>query len=52
MEDVLTYRSVTGNYEGVDKGVIDSQNVVFYLSLVSLGLYLTYRTIESMRWRA
>jgi len=52
VKEVLSYLSLTSHYDDFAKGVIDSQNIVFYLSLISLGLYLTYRTIESMRWRA
>jgi ABC-2 type transport system permease protein len=33
------------------QGVIDTSSVVFYLSATLLGLFLTLRTIESMRWR-
>jgi ABC-2 type transport system permease protein len=52
VQAVLSYLSLTGHYDDFAKGVIDSQNIIFYLSLISLGLFLTYRTIESMRWRA
>ena len=33
-------------------GVISTAHVVFYLSLVLLGLFLTYRSLDSLRWRA
>jgi len=34
------------------RGVIDSKDVVYYLSMIVLGLFLTARSMESMRWRA
>jgi ABC-2 type transport system permease protein len=34
------------------KGVIDLKDVVFYLSFVTLGLFLAHQSLESQRWRA
>ncbi|MEO6182192.1 MAG: ABC transporter permease, partial [Verrucomicrobiota bacterium] len=33
------------------RGVIDTRYVVFYLSLTLLFLFLTYRVVESRRWK-
>jgi len=49
---VLSYLSLTAHFDDFAKGVIDSQHVIFYLSLITFGLYMTYRAVESMRWRA
>lgn len=49
---VLGYLSVIAHFEPFTKGIIDSKDVVFYLSLIVLGLFLTTRSIESLRWRA
>jgi ABC-2 type transport system permease protein len=49
---ILNYLSLTAHFDDFAKGVFDSQHVIFYLSLICVGLYVTYRTIESMRWRA
>jgi ABC-2 type transport system permease protein len=32
--------------------VIDSKDVIFYLSGIFLGLFLTARSMESLRWRS
>ena len=34
------------------KGVLDSKDVVFYLSMIFFSLFLTSRSMESLRWRA
>ena len=34
------------------KGVVDSRDVVYYLSFTALGLFLTKQSIESYRWRS
>ena len=34
------------------KGVIDTTNVIFYLTFAFVGLFLTYRSLESLRWKS
>jgi ABC-2 type transport system permease protein len=51
-KDVLTYLSVIGHLDDFIKGVIDTSHVIFYLTLAFVGLFLTYRSLESMRWRS
>lgn len=49
---VLSYLSVVTHYEPFSKGVLDSRDIIFYLSVIFLGLFLTARSMESSRWRA
>jgi len=49
---VLSYLSVVTHFEPFSKGVLDSRDVIFYLSVIFLGLFLTARSMESARWRA
>ncbi|MBI4910395.1 MAG: ABC transporter permease subunit [Acidobacteria bacterium] len=49
---MISYLSVTGHFENFAKGVIDTKDVVYYLSLSFFGLFLTARSMESLRWRA
>jgi ABC-2 type transport system permease protein len=49
---VLSYLSVVTHYEPFSKGVLDSRDIIFYLSVIFLGLFLTARSMESARWRA
>jgi ABC-2 type transport system permease protein len=49
---VLAYLSVLTHFEPFSKGVIDTKNVIYYLSAIYLGLFLTERSMESLRWRA
>jgi ABC-2 type transport system permease protein len=51
-KDVLSYLSVIGHMDDFIKGVIDTTHVIFYLSFAFVGLFLTYRSLESARWRA
>jgi ABC-2 type transport system permease protein len=52
MAKVVAYCSVLTHFESFSKGVIDSKDVVFYLTFIFFGLFLTTRSLESMRWRA
>lgn len=49
---VLTYISTTTHMESFLKGVVDSKDAIYYVSAIFLGLFLTARSLESLRWRA
>ncbi|MBS1875775.1 MAG: ABC transporter permease subunit [Acidobacteria bacterium] len=49
---VVSYLSVLTHFEPFSKGVIDTKDVIFYVSMIFLGLFLTARAMESQRWRA
>lgn len=49
---VLSYLSVVSHFESFAKGVLDSKDVIYYLSVIFFGLFLTSRSMESLRWRS
>ncbi len=49
---VLSYVSVVTHFETFAKGVLDTKDVIFYVSMIFFGLFLTARSMESLRWRA
>ncbi len=49
---VVSYLSVLTHFEPFSKGIIDTKDVIFYLTMIFLGLFLTARSMESLRWRA
>ena len=49
---VLSYMSVTTHMESFAKGVLDSKDAVYYVTVIFLGLFLTARSLESLRWRS
>ena len=49
---VMTYISTTTHMESFLKGVIDTKDAIYYVSAIFLGLFLTARSLESLRWRA
>jgi ABC-2 type transport system permease protein len=49
---VLAYFSVITHFDSFSKGVLDTKDAVYYVSLIFLGLFLTSRSMESLRWRS
>ena len=51
MQSVLTFLSLTDHFDDFAKGVIDSKHVIYYLSFMAFGLFLTAKSVDSERWR-
>lgn len=49
---VLGYLSILSHLDSFTRGVLDTKDIVYYLSMIFLGLFLTTRSLESLRWRA
>ncbi len=49
---VVSYLSIVTHFEGFAKGVLDSKDVIFYVSMIFFALFITSRSMESLRWRA
>jgi ABC-2 type transport system permease protein len=49
---VVNYISIVTHFENFAKGVLDSKDVVFYISMIFFALFATSRSMESLRWRA
>jgi ABC-2 type transport system permease protein len=52
LASIIAYLSVLSHFDSFQKGVIDTKDLVFYLSAIFIGLFLTARSLESLRWRA
>jgi ABC-2 type transport system permease protein len=48
---ILNYLSVTQHFDDFGKGVIDTKHLVFYLSFITFGLFLTLKSVDTERWR-
>jgi ABC-2 type transport system permease protein len=49
---VLAYLSVLTHFESFAKGVLSIKDAVYYVTAIFLGLFLTARSLESLRWRS
>ena len=45
---VLNYLSIVSHMDSFSRGVIDTKDIVYYLSMIFLGLFLTARSLESL----
>jgi ABC-2 type transport system permease protein len=50
-KSIYEYLSITGHFDDFTKGVLDTKHVVYYLSFITFGLFLTVRSVDSERWR-
>jgi ABC-2 type transport system permease protein len=48
---VLRYLALPEHFGQMLKGVIDTRDVVYFLSVILVALFLTQRSVESARWR-
>lgn len=51
MQAVLTNLSLTDHFDDFAKGIIDTKHVIYYLSFMAFGLFLTAKSVDSERWR-
>ena len=49
--DILTFLSLVDHLDNFLKGILDTSDIVYYLSVIIFGLFLTHRVLESRRWR-
>jgi len=47
--DVFKHLSVLENYGDFSRGIIDTKNIIYFLSLIFVSLFLAVRTIENRR---
>ncbi len=51
MGAILRYLSITEHFANLVRGIIDTSDLVYFASLILLALFLTQRSVESLRWR-
>jgi ABC-2 type transport system permease protein len=51
VNSLLTYLSVIGHLEDFTKGVLDTTHLIYYVSFITFGLFLTAKSVDTERWR-
>jgi ABC-2 type transport system permease protein len=51
MGAVLKYLSITDHFDDFARGIIDTKHVVYYLTFITFGLFLTAKSVDMERWR-
>ena len=47
---LLTYLGLGNHFESIGRGVIDTRDIIYYLSIISFFLFLNIRSLESRKW--
>ncbi|HEY2433805.1 MAG TPA: ABC transporter permease subunit [Vicinamibacterales bacterium] len=48
---ITSYLSITEHFDDFSKGIIDTKHVIYYLSFITFGLFLTAKSVDTERWR-
>jgi gliding motility-associated transport system permease protein len=48
---VLSHLSITEHLDDFARGVLDTKHLIYYLSFIGFGLFLTAKAVDSERWR-
>ena len=48
---VLDYLSITTHLDDFTRGIVDTKHLVYYVSFIAFGLFLTARSVDTERWR-
>ena len=48
---ILTHLSIIDHFDDFARGIIDTKHLVYYLSFITFGLFLTAKSVDSERWR-
>ena len=48
---ITQWLSITEHFDDFSKGIIDTKHVLYYLSLITFGLFMTAKSVDTERWR-
>jgi len=48
---IFSYLGLGAHYSSILRGVIDSRDIIYYLSIIGFFLYLSTLLVESRKWR-
>ena len=51
LTSVIRYIGIQQHLENFGKGIIDTKDVIYYLSVVALCLLLSVRAMQAWKWR-
>jgi len=51
VDRITQYLSIIDHFDDFAKGIIDTSHLIYYISFISFGLFLTAKSVDSERWR-
>ena len=51
LSKILGYIGLSSHFANFARGVLDTSDIVYFVSLAVLGVFMTHQSVESWRWR-
>jgi gliding motility-associated transport system permease protein len=51
MRQILSSLSMVDHFDDFARGIIDTKHVIYYVSLITFGLFMTAKSVDVERWR-
>jgi len=51
LQPIVSFLSTDAHFENIGRGVIDSRDVIYYLSVIGVALLVATTSLESRRWK-
>jgi len=51
LQPLIAFLSISNHFENIGRGIIDTRDVVYYVSVMAISLLLATLSLESRRWR-
>ena len=51
LQPVVAFLAIDGHFESISRGVIDSRDVLYYVSVMAVGLVVATVSLESRKWK-
>ena len=48
---IVSFLSITEHLDDFTKSIIDTKHIIYYLSFITFGLFLTAKSVDSERWK-
>jgi ABC-2 type transport system permease protein len=48
---IVAYLSIVDHFDDFAKGIFDTTHLIYYLSFITFGLFLTAKSVDTERWR-
>jgi ABC-2 type transport system permease protein len=51
LQPLIAFLSISNHFENIGRGIIDTRDVIYYVSVMAISLLLATLSLESRRWR-
>jgi ABC-2 type transport system permease protein len=51
VDKITQYLSIIDHFDDFAKGILDTSHLIYYVSFICFGLFLTAKSVDSERWR-